>query len=331
MNDYTAALQAAVRFMRENERFLIVSHVNPDGDTTSAALVTARLLDQLGKSCVIVNEGATPRKFDFLPGYAKIVNLAQQQLAETFSHVIAVDAADFKRMGDVTRLFAADVQLLNIDHHPTNDHFGAINVIRTDAAATVEIMYDLVEAGSFRIDQEIATCLYTGLVTDTGGFRYANTSPRVLEIAAKLLPHGVKPAEIAERCLEMISVGHIRLLQRALQTLELTHRQLVASLRVTHRDLVGTNASSDDLSGLVNYGRNIEGVEVGVLLSEMQPGVVKVNLRSRSQVDVSQIAKQFGGGGHARAAGYTYYGAITEAEQELFASLSTALGVNRDE
>lgn len=331
MNDYRAALQAAVGFIREHDHFLIVSHVNPDGDTTSAALAVGRLLDQLGKRYVIVNEGPTPSKFGFLPGFAKIVNLAQQQLEEKFSHVIAVDAADSKRMGNVTHLFAADVQLVNIDHHPTNDHFGAVNVIRPDAAATVEIIYDLAEAGSFRLDREIATCLYTGLVTDTGGFRYANTSSRVLEIAARLLPYGVSPGDIAERCLETITVGHIRLLQRALQTLKLTHRQLVASLRVTGRDLVESHATSDDLSGLVNYGRNIEGVEVGVLMTELEPGAIKVNLRSRRQVDVSQIAKQFGGGGHARAAGYTYWGEMDEAERELFARLSETLGVNQDD
>ncbi|UFJ42171.1 bifunctional oligoribonuclease/PAP phosphatase NrnA [Brevibacillus humidisoli] len=331
MSDYAAALQEAVRFMREHDRFLIISHVSPDGDTTSAALVTAQMLDQLGKSYVIVNEGATPAKFDYLPGFAQIVNLSEQPIEERFSHVIAVDAADSKRMGEVSHLFLEDVELLNIDHHPTNDYFGTVNVIRTDAAATVEIMFDLLEAGAFRTDPEIATCIYTGLVTDTGGFRYSNTSANVMEIAAKLLPYGVKPGEVAERCLEAITLGHVRLLQRALQTLQLTHRRLVASLRVTHRDLVETEASSDDLSGLVNYGRNIEGVEVGVLFTEMQPGFIKVNLRSRREVDVSQIAKHFGGGGHARAAGYSYVGSIADAEQELFSSLSEVLGVNRDE
>ncbi|MBO8162502.1 MAG: bifunctional oligoribonuclease/PAP phosphatase NrnA [Brevibacillus sp.] len=330
MSAYENALREAVQFMREHERFLIVSHVSPDGDTTSAALATALMLEQLGKSYVIVNEGATPAKFDFLPRFARIVNLAEQPLQETFSHVIAVDAADSRRMGAVSHLFSPDVQLLNIDHHPTNDCFGSLNLIRTDAAATVEIMYDLVEAGGFHLDEELATCLYTGLVTDTGGFRYANTSAEVMKIASRLLGYGVKPGEIADRCLESITLGHVRLLERTLGSLTLTHGRMVAALKVTRRDLVEAGASSDDLGGLVNYARNIEGVEVGLLLTEVEAGLVKANLRSRRQVDVSKVAKSFGGGGHARAAGYTYHGSIEDALQELLDKLSELLGVEKD-
>lgn len=317
--------------MRKHDRFLIISHVNPDGDTTSSALATALMLEELGKTYVIVNEGETPAKFGFLPRFEHIRNLSTDVVDETFSAVIAVDAADSRRMGDVRHLFSSDAVLLNIDHHPTNDRFGHTNVIRTDAAATAEIMFELMEAGGFTCTNELAVCVYTGLLTDTGGFRYSNTSPNVMEIAAKLLRYGVKPGEIAERCLEEITLEHVQILRRSLQSLRLTHNKLVASLRVTHQDLVETGASSEDASGLVNYGRNIEGVDVGLSFVETEPGVVKVSFRARNQVDVSRIAKSLGGGGHAKAAGCTLKGSIDEIEQQVHAKLSEDLGVAADE
>ncbi|MGC5324072.1 DHH family phosphoesterase [Brevibacillus sp. SYSU BS000544] len=331
MTDYVTSLMQAAQFMRNHDRFLVISHVSPDGDTTGSALATCLLLRQLGKQYVVVNEGETPKTFGFLPRYDEILNLAKDQIDETFTHVIAVDAADSKRMGKVQHLFAPDVQLVNIDHHPTNDCFGTINVIRTDAAATAEIMFELLEAGGFTLDNEIATCIYTGLLTDTGGFRYSNTTSNVMQIAAKLLTYGVKPGEIAERCLESITMQHVNILRRALQSLTLTHNNLVASMRVSNQDIVETGATSEDMAGLVNYGRNIEGVEVGLLLTETKPGVVKVGLRSRSRIDVAQIAKSVGGGGHARAAGCTLEGNITEIEQTILAKITEVLEVSTNE
>lgn len=331
MTDYLNSLKQAAEFMREHERFLVISHVSPDGDTTGSAFATCLLLRQLGKQYVVVNEGETPKTFGFLPCFDEILNLAKDPIEEKFTHVIAVDAADSKRMGQVQHLFAPDVQLVNIDHHPTNDRFGTINVIRTDAAATAEIMFELLEAGGFTLTNEIATCIYTGLLTDTGGFRYSNTTPNVMQIAAKLLTYGVKPGEIAERCLESITMQHVTILRRALQSLSLSHNNLVASMRVSHQDIVETGATSEDMAGLVNYGRNIEGVEVGLLLTETKPGIVKVGLRSRSKIDVALIAKSVGGGGHARAAGCTLEGNIEEIEQTILSKIYEVLEVSTNE
>jgi len=331
MSEYTSSLQEAAQFMRQGDRYLVISHVSPDGDTTSSALAVALMLEQLGKSCVIVNEGETPQKFDFLPQFQRIVNVSQDQVNETFDYCIAVDAADSSRMGDVRHLFAAEAKLLNIDHHPTNDRFGALNVIRTDAAATAEMIYDLLEAGNFQLTESIATCIYTGLLTDTGGFRYSNTTPRVMEIASTMLRYGVKPGEIAERCLEAITKEHVQLLRRALQSLRITHRGLVAALTITYEDLQETRATSEDAGGIVNYGRNIEGVEVGILITEVEPDLVKVSFRSRRDVNVAEIAKHLGGGGHARAAGCTIQGNLTEILEDVMNKLSEALGVGRDE
>ncbi|MGE5702436.1 MAG: DHH family phosphoesterase [Clostridia bacterium] len=331
MTDYRSSLLAAGQFMREADRYLIISHVNPDGDTTSSALACALMLEQLGKTYVIVNEGETPAKFGYLPRFSQIRNLANDEVAEAFEHIIAVDAADSSRMGNVRHLFAENAQLLNIDHHPTNDRFGTVNVIRTDAAATAEMMYELAEANGIACDEELATCIYTGLLTDTGGFRYSNTSPNVLKIASQLLQYGLKPGELAERCLEETTLEHILLLRRALQTLTITHRKQVAALCASQADLLATGATSEDAGGFVNYCRNIEGIEIGLFFFETPASSVKVSFRSRSRVDVAQIAKGLGGGGHARAAGCTIQGTVEEAKRIVYTKLSEALGVDADE
>ncbi|MFD2371344.1 bifunctional oligoribonuclease/PAP phosphatase NrnA [Brevibacillus sp. GCM10020057] len=331
MNPNLNALQEAVRFMHARDRFLVLSHVNPDGDATGSALAVAMMLEQLGKEYMVVNEGETPEKFHFLPRFNRLRNLSKNPLDETFEAVIAVDCADESRMGDVRSLFASGAVLLNIDHHPTNDGFGTVNLIRTDAAATAEILYDVAVAAGLTFNEELALCIYTGLLTDTGGFRYSNTSPHVMEIASQLLRYGVKPAEVAERCLEEITLAHIKILRLALQSLELSHRNLVASLTVRLDDFAQAGATREDAGGLVNYCRNIEGVEVGVSFVESEADVVKVSMRARDRVDVSAIAKELGGGGHAKAAGCTIRGSLQEAKEKLRLALDRALGVSSNE
>lgn len=324
-------LQEAVRFMREHDRFLVLSHVNPDGDATGSALAVALMLEQLGKEYIVANEGETPAKFSFLPRFDRLRNLTQQPLTETFAAVIAVDCADRSRMGDVQALFAPQAALLNIDHHPTNDGFGSVNLIQTEAAATAEILFEVAAAAGMSFNEELALCIYTGLLTDTGGFRYSNTSPRVMEIASKLLGYGVKPGEVAERCLEEISYSHVKILRRALQTLTLSHRDQIASITVKLEDFAETGAEREDASGLVNYCRNIEGVQVGVSFVEAEKGVVKVSMRARDRIDVAAIAKQLGGGGHAKAAGCTLRGELEQVQQQVWQALEQALGVNSNE
>lgn len=331
MNPNRAAVEEAARFFREHDRFLVLSHVNPDGDATGSALGVVLMLEQLGKEYVVVNEGETPLKFDFLPRFDRLRNLRKQPLTEMFEAVIAVDCADESRMGDVRPLFASGAAVLNIDHHPTNDMFGTVNLVRPEAAATAEILFEVAEEAGIAFNEELALCIYTGLLTDTGGFRYSNTTPRVMEIAARLLTYGVKPGEVAERCLEEITFAHVKILRRALQTLQLSHQNLVASICVSVDDFAQAEAKREDAGGLVNYCRNIEGVEVGVSFVESEPGIVKVSMRARDRVDVSAVAKQLGGGGHAKASGCTVKGTIAEAKQKVWDVLEPALGVKHDE
>ncbi|MNG02006.1 Bifunctional oligoribonuclease and PAP phosphatase NrnA [compost metagenome] len=207
--------------------------------------------------------------------------------------------------------------MLNIDHHPTNDLFGTVNVVLSYAAATVEILYELIEQAGITLDEPAATAIYTGLLTDTGGFRYSNTTPRVMEIASELLKLGVNGHWIADYLLERMTMPQLKLLQLGLSRL--------GWLYIEANDLSATGAAPEDLEGLVNYARNVDGVEVGILFKEMMNGHVKVSLRSAGTADVAAIAQSFGGGGHVRAAGCRLEETLQQSMDKVVEAVRKAL------
>ncbi|MFC5648978.1 bifunctional oligoribonuclease/PAP phosphatase NrnA [Paenibacillus solisilvae] len=322
---YEKQLDDAIAFMREGDRFLVVSHVQPDGDAISSTVVVCWLLRHFGKQVNMINESPVPIKLTFMEDTASIHNYSLQPPTETYDRIIAVDCADFRRIGLVSGSFAEGAVLLNIDHHPTNDGFGAVNVIRTDAAATVEILYDLMEYAGIVLDKEAATAIYTGLLTDTGGFRYSNTTPRVMNVASSMLVKGVPGHWIANHLLERMTKPQLLLLQRGLNGLTFSEDNRIAWLYISVADMAETGAIGDDLEGLVNYALNVEGVEVGILFKETENGQVKVSMRSSGKADVSAIAQLFGGGGHVRAAGCRLEGVIADSISSLINAVRKAL------
>lgn len=324
-NGYAEQLQAAKRFIERHDDFLVVSHLHPDGDAISSTLAMGWLLRQLGKTCVLANADPVPQKFAYLWQSSSIVDYSAAGLARSFEYVVAVDCADFGRIGKVRESFAEGAQLLNIDHHPTNDLFGRVNVVRAEAAATAEMIYDLAKQFDVEWNRDFASCIYTGLLTDTGGFRYSNTTPKVLAIASEMLNYGVENNVLAEHLLEKMSYPQILLLKKALAGLTFTPDRKIAWVSVTIEDLAETEANNEDTEGLVNYPRNIEGVEVGILFKQLARDEIKVSLRSSGHVDVSAIAKSFGGGGHARAAGCTLRYALGEAIERTVKEVGLAL------
>jgi len=325
LQDYQNRLAEAIRFIEEGDRFLVVSHLHPDGDAVSSTLAVGWILHKLGKAFSMVNEDGLPAKFGYLWGSSQFIRFSPDQSAGEFSRIIAVDCADFARIGEARACFGPDAALLNIDHHPTNDHFGRVNVVCPDAAATVEIVHDMAERMGIEIDADFATCIYTGLLTDTGGFRYSNTTPKVLRTAAKMLEAGAEGSRLAGLLLERTTFGQTMLLRLALNRMERSKNGKMAWTYVTVQDIADTNATPEDTEGLVNYPRNIEGVEVGILFKEMPDGEVKVSLRSNESADVSVIAKSMGGGGHAKAAGCTMSGALKDCMERMIREVEAAL------
>lgn len=319
-------LREAVSFIRERDDFLIVSHVQPDGDAISSTVAMGWMLNKLGKSYTMLNEGPVPTRLHFLWNSADIQTLTGESPPyRTYRHVICVDCADYARMGKANEWFAPDAELLNIDHHPTNNGFGQVNLLKTHAAATTEILFELLDELDLKIDQDAATAIYTGLLTDTGGFRYSNTSSLVMSMASRLLSAGVNGPELAEILLERMTMGQLHVIQRGLSRLKFSPDQQIGWLWVTSEDLEETGATNEDLEGLVNYPRNIEGVEVGILFKQNGQESVKVSLRSAGLVNVAAIAQYFGGGGHVRAAGCRLTDPLPEVMNKVIAEVQKAL------
>lgn len=315
-------LERAQAFIREGDDFLVVSHVQPDGDAVSSLLATGMLLGALGKTVTLAIADRVPGKLAFLAGSADVRTVSAEETPRRLhSRVIAVDCADYSRMGAAANWIGPDARLLNIDHHPTNDGFGDVCLIRPDASATAEILYELISAMGIAWTKELAECIYTGILTDTGGFRYTNTTPASLRIASEMVERGADGSRIAEHLLERMSHAHVLLLKRALATLSFAAGNRISWLTVTRADMAETGAVNEDLEGLVHYPRNIDGVEVGILFKEVDDGKVKVSLRSAGEVDVARFAKSFGGGGHVRAAGITLEMPLPEAVETIVSAL----------
>jgi phosphoesterase RecJ-like protein len=319
---YAQMLEASARFIRTNDDFIVVSHLNPDGDAISSTCAIGWLLSQLGKRYVLVNEDLIPNKFGYMPAAASILRAEDEAYRQALQGaIISVDCADFSRIGAPSQLFKQGVPFLNIDHHPTNDFFGTTQLIQPTAAATAQILYDLIQKFELTLDADCANALYTGLMTDTGGFRYSNTTPQVMQIAADLLVAGAKGAWLAEQLLETMTYSQMDLLKRALNQMAFRANHTIAWIVISLDDIAATNAANSDLEGLVNYARNVEGVEVGLLFKQIAENQYKISFRSSGKIDVAKVAKSLGGGGHHRASGATVQGTLAEILDRVFAAI----------
>ncbi|MDP5273485.1 DHH family phosphoesterase [Chengkuizengella axinellae] len=291
------------KFILDHDDFLVVSHVQPDGDAISSTCAVGLILKHFNKKYVMVNENEVPSKFLLLHGAGDIKSDPLNQLKHSYKYVISVDCADFSRIGKIHQALSDDVQILNIDHHPTNDGFGVINFIQESAASTTQVLNEVIEFMNVPWDKVLAECIYVGLLTDTGGFRYSNTSPKVMKLASKLLEQGVNANHFAEELLEKFTQSHLELLKISLSTLSFAQNKQIAWMVITLEAMKEANASSDDLEGLINIPRNIYDVEVGLLFKELNSNQVKVSFRSAGKINVARMAQLFNGGGHTLASG----------------------------
>jgi len=322
-----AAYKTAGDFFRTEDDFLLLVHEKPDGDALGSVLGAAHVLKGLGKSFTLVNDDPIPAKFKFLPMADQF--LVPEQVDRTFRTVISFDCGDRKRLGRSGGLIAEEARILNIDHHKTNDFFGTENLVDLEAAATCQIVYKIVQQlEEADLTIEVANCLYTGLVTDTGGFRYSNTSEEVLLIAAALLKLGVEPYQVVDKVMETMTWPQVLLIRETLQSLNRDESGRIAWVTVSRDLLEKVGGCDEDVEGLVNYPRNVEGVEVGICFREAQPGNVKVSFRSKYEIDVGAIALELGGGGHARASGCTMEGGLNEITEHVVERVKHAFAVS---
>jgi phosphoesterase RecJ-like protein len=307
----------------EGSRFLIVSHQNPDGDAIGSSLALASGLNALGKHCDILNVDGVPMNLSWLP-LAEQVHLFPQDEG-SYDSVVLLDCGTAERTGFGEELLQRGRTAVNIDHHPGNSFFGGANLVDPDACATAELVYQVLQALPAPIGYSAATAIYTGILTDTGSFRFSNTNARAFEIASHMVAKGVDPSWVSQMVFDQQPVARLRLLSRVMETLDLSPRDKAASVVVTQAMFRETHTGVEDVEGFVNYPRSICGVEVGLLFREEGADRYRIALRSKGRVDVSCIAREFGGGGHHNAAGATASGSLEELKRLTYDRVEAAL------
>jgi phosphoesterase RecJ-like protein len=308
----------------EADGVLFFLHVSPDGDCIGSTLGIVNALRAAGKRAIIVGVDPVPRLYQYLPGWDTLF-VPWQEIAGEWELACFLDCGDMERAGAGLPVVKKARKLLNVDHHITNDEFGEYNYLDFTAAAVGEQVYLMLREMGLPIVPTVATCLYTAVVADTGGFKYDNTTPRTLRIAADLVEAGAKPYQVASAIFENESMSRLSLLSHALSTLQVDPTGKIAWVSVTRNMLEQTGADEEDVEGLVNYARKVTGVEVGLIFREAPDGKIRVGFRSRNYVDVGDIAKQFGGGGHARAAGCGLCTTIEEARNRVLSLIRAAV------
>jgi len=314
-----------LRRIRQGNRFLLTSHVNPDGDAIGSELGLARLLRGLGKGAVVWNRDPTPALYRPLPGSERI-HVGEEPPAgfpDMFDAVIVLECPSPDRTGLEKQL--AERPVINIDHHLGNQCYGVINWVDSAAPAVGEMVYRLAQGLKVSLEPEVASCLYLTLVTDTGGFRFSNATAAAFAAAATLVREGAHPEQVSQWLYESQPLAVVRLLGEMLQTLQTHEAGRVATGRLTREMFARVGASPGDSEGLIDHLRSIAGVDAVALIRELEDGSHKVSLRSRGEVDVEKIARHHGGGGHRNAAGFTLEGDGEEIRGQVAAALGAAL------
>lgn len=311
-------------FLGQDHEFLITAHVDPDGDAVGSCLGLLLALRHRGKEGHVILDSPLPDSLAFLPESGGIRR--PEQVAKHFRHAFVLDSPSLDRVGRVAAMnLAPDARIAVIDHHWGNEGSSATRLVNAEASATAELVYDLIESWRVPLSPEIATCLYTGILSDTGSFRYANTSARTLRAAARLVEHGANAAVVAEAIYATKTAPSLRILGLALASLETKAGGRIGAMTISREMFETAGAKPEDADGIVQYAKSLAGARVGMLVQETAPDEIRASLRSDGTVDVNEVASQFGGGGHRNAAGLRVRGALAQVRQDLFRALERAM------
>ena len=316
-----SAAQTVAAVLTQGRRVALTTHVNADGDGVGSEVALWHLLSARGLKPAIANPTPIPERFEFLlPHGADHSERAAKEI-EAADVVVVLDISDISRLGDLQRAIKQSCAVACIDHHVSQGSLPeGPRLVAPEAAATAELVFDFASAVGWPLSPEAARALYVGLLTDTGAFRFANTSPRALRVAGALLERGVDPESIYESVYASAPEGRVRLMTEVLQTLVVEPDVGLAWVTVPPDALQRHAATADDLDGIVEYPRSIAGVRLALLFRQIANGRIKVSFRSMGDVDVAELAHQFGGGGHKRAAGASLDGSIADVHQQVLAA-----------
>lgn len=294
-------MKNALDFIKSKDDFLILTHINPDGDALGSAFSLAAGLRLFGKKATVALLSTVPFKYDFSEFDTLFVQLNQLD-SSAYKNVISVDCADLRRLGDAKDFFETR-DSLNIDHHISNDGYADVNYIE-NCAATGEIIYTLLCALGVQFDKAVRLGIYMAIAADTGNLSFSNTTARSFNICAKLVDDGLNIPYAAGRIFNTRSYGATKLIATYIDHLKLFYNDTVSLSYITLKNLEDCNTAPEDCETLINYGKDIDTVEVAIFIRELKKDVYKISLRSKNYVDVAQLAANFDGGGHMRAAGF---------------------------
>lgn len=292
--------------LKEKDNILILTHANPDGDTLGSGFALCRALMKIGKICAVINADDIPKKYNYL--FDDIVEIKFKP-----DYVVAVDVATVKLLGGLEEQYKID---MCIDHHSTNPEYANLLLLE-DAPAACQIMYEVVLALGVEVDKKIADCLYTGLTTDTGCFRYDSTTAQTYRVAADLIDAGADNGRINRIMFETKSKTYARLERLAIESMRFYEHERVAVITVTQEMFQLTGSNAQETEGLAPLTRQIEGVEIGITIQERPDGTCKASIRTFESVNAAKLAACFGGGGHAQAAGCKFDCDVKEARRLL--------------
>jgi len=304
-----------VEAIRSRQRFVISSHSRPDGDSIGSQLAMASALKTLGKDVVVINADQAPPPLMAFPGVSDI-RIAPQVDGE-------FDAAIIMECGDLTRTGVSGLErffVINIDHHPGNTGYGQINWFDASAAACGEMVFDLVGALGVKLSVEIATHIYLAILTDTGSFHYSSISPRTFDICREALEAGVDPVLVARNVYDSNNMGRLKLFGAVLSAMQLDETGRIAIVYLDHEMAREAGGTYEDTEGLINLPLTVKEIQAVVFFKQDKGDQYRVSLRSKGDIDIGVVAKEFGGGGHKNAAGCSVSGAI-DGLQKTFIEL----------
>ncbi|MGA3115147.1 MAG: bifunctional oligoribonuclease/PAP phosphatase NrnA [Syntrophobacteraceae bacterium] len=305
----SAKIRELISAIRKNERFMVATHVHPDGDAIGALLGMKLILHRLGKKVDVYSQDRFPPEFEFLSQARTVYNRPLESVE--YEVAILVDCGDFERVGDhLSEFISRRVPfVINIDHHIPNKPFGNIYWVETSASSTCEMLFDLCMSLSLAPDAALSSVLYTGIVTDTGSFRFSNTNRRVFEIVSVLVEMGADPAHIATQVYDSATPEKLKLLAQVLGTMKFHADSRIVSAELD-RSMLSNSSSYMDSEGFINHLRSVKSVDLAVLFREVSDGLVHISMRSRGGINVAKLAQRHGGGGHRQAAACRIQGSL---------------------
>jgi len=303
--------EKALEIIHNNKKFLIVSHKNPDGDSLGSEIAMALALKKMDKQTYIFNSDPPPQRYSNFPK-ASLIQTEKKNFTEDVT--LFVDCAEVERIGKIKDDIDFSKPIINIDHHIGNTEFGTVNVLKPDYSSTAEIIYKMLK-DEIEMDKEIATYLYIGILTDTGAFRYPNTTSHSLRVASELVAYGVIASQVSEFIWFTDPEARIKLLGNVLREMNLYDK--ISIMTVTREMLKQYGAKEEDTEEFIDYGLAIDGIVTAAIIKERKNGILKISLRSKNNVPVQELAAKYGGGGHRTASGFSVKRDIDSFKTEL--------------